>query len=190
MIIELFGLPGAGKTYLSAQMDKTKKAKLAEINNFWERYFLIMLFTILHPLILGKLLIILIRENKSNKFLLKHKFKNLLPEIIALEQKARLTKIGLVDPGFFQFFLTIYERKITLDDLNWISKYFNSHYKILIIEADSNIRKKRMSSRGRIPRIGLGREYVDDWFEILEYNFLIIKDYIKNNFKYEIIKND
>jgi len=190
MIIELFGLPGSGKTYLADKIFQTQKIRLAKINNFWERYLLIILFVILHPFILGKLLTLIAAENKKDKFLLKHKLKNLLPSTIAQEQKARFMKKSLIDPGFFQFFLTIYERKITSDDLHWISKYFNRHYKILIIEADDKIRKKRMSNRDRVPRIGLGQEYVDGWFEILEHNFLIIKEYIKNNFKYEIIKNN
>ncbi len=194
MIFEFFGLPGSGKTYLSNQIYRKDNIKIIGINNRAEKYFFVCLFAVRHFKKFTFFLNLLYKENKFNKKLLIYKIKHLFFQAISNEQKARFYRKAIVDHGIFSFLLSIHERKISSEDLFSILKnlhFQGGKYKMIIVEADKAVRKHRMDARGRLPRKNkFGLEYFENWLEIVEYNYSVIKKFIIQNFSHQVIINN
>lgn len=192
MIYECIGLPGAGKSYISSQKCSQKQIKEISISGTKERMVLSAMFAFGHPIFFVRLLWVFVKENYKNPILLKHKLMTVILEIAAREQKA--TKLNsMVETGFFQMIMSLYERKINENEISFFVKWLKGRpYMIYIIDADSEIRNERMKSRGRVPRSGIisDPEKLAEWFVVLEYNFNIVKKVVKNNFNYEAIQNN
>ena len=193
MIIEFFGLPGAGKSYLAKRMAQEKDYKVVTFSGKYEKYFHALCFIIFHPRHFFFLFKNLFVENKKNKKLLNHKIKRLFVRCIAVEQKARWKKNSIIDEqGFFQFILSIYERQITSKEVSQYYKYLKkSKYFVYIIEAEQAKRKERMSIRKRVPRQKIfGENYAENWLYIAEYNFFVLAEFVKENFNHQVINNN
>ncbi len=195
MIIEFFGLSGAGKTYLRKKISRENNYKVILIRGRLEKYLFVGLFFIFHPRISSFLLYKLLIENHNNKYLLIYKIKFLFFEMIAREQKAmfrsKIKKDNLIiDEGVLQFIIAIYERKINDKDLESFGKLLSDKYIIYIISADKKIRTSRLEARGKYPRGKFGTDYINKWLEISDYNGGIISNYIKENYRYKLINNN
>lgn len=191
MIYELFGLPGSGKSYMARQISQSKEIAEIGITSTKERMVRAVLFMFFHPFFSARLITIFIKENYKSPKLLKHKLATIVLEIMAREQKA---KHGMmIETGFFQLLLSIYERKIQDQDiapvLRWLQK---RGYMVYVIEANRETREQRIQQRGRIPRGGVVTDahQLAAWFGLLEENFETLKRGIIKDFQYEIIQND
>ena len=192
MIYEFIGLPGAGKSYISEKIRCNSQIKDMEIKNKKEILFYAALFGFLHPIFSFRILVVFLKENRKNLRLLKHKLGSIVIRIMALEQKAKKGK-HILESGFFQLLLSLYENKIKEKDIVWIIGWLKKRpYKVFIVEASKEVRERRMSERGRVPRSVFITDEADmaNWFLILEHNFYIIKQVIIKNFNYEIIDNN
>ncbi|OJI07350.1 hypothetical protein BK004_01295 [bacterium CG10_46_32] len=191
MIHEFIGLPGAGKSYMANQIAQSKGIVGVEIKNTKERLARSLLFFISHPFFSARLLAIFIQENYKNSKLLKHKFATIVLEIMAREQKVKQGE--MIETGFFQLLLSIYEREISEKDVAslfyWLKK---RDYMVYIVEASREIREKRIQERGRIPRGGVVTDTskLVAWFGLLEHNFETVKQGIIKDFLYERIQNN
>jgi|SRR3989344_2330894 len=191
-MIEFFGLPGSGKSYLADKKSNEEGLKILKIHNRFEKYFFALLFFVLHPFFFLFFIKKIVEETKNNPSLLRHKIFFLYFDVAAKDMKSRIRgRQTINDQGIFQFILSIYERKINQEDLCVYRKYLKrDQYFIYIVETDHEIRKKRMQDRRRIPRKVFGEEYVKRWSEISEHNFVIIKDFILANFEYKVLTNN
>jgi shikimate kinase len=192
MIHEFIGLPGAGKSYMAEKLARERGFKQGEISSRAEMYKLALIFALQHPGFFTRLLFVLIKENYKNTKLLKHKLMTLVLLVVAREFKAGKDGV-MIETGFFQLLLSLYEREIKSGDINWCLNWLKKRsYVLYIIEATSEIRMKRIQERGRIPRGGVVTENKKraEWFALLEHNFEIISEMIKENFKYELIQNN
>jgi len=192
MIISFLGLSGAGKTYYSTNFFADHKYKLIKIHNRFEKYFFLFIFFFTHPIFSISLLRIMVFENKGNKKLLIYKIKHLFFLVLAREGKSLFFKNPIIDDGIFQFLLSIFERKISDNDLIFFKKVLKRR-KIIIymLEASREMRLNRMKKRKRFPRMhSFGEKYFYHWLDIGEYNYVVIKDFIIRNFDYKIIENN
>lgn len=192
MIHEFIGLPGAGKSYMAEKVARERGLMMGEIRGRGEAYKLAVIFSFLHPFFSIKLLFNLIKENYKNIKLLKHKLMTLVLLVMARELKAREGTM-IIETGFFQLLLSLYERPISQSDINWCLPWLRkSPYTIYIVNAEKETRQKRMLARGRVPRSGLAgnQAKLDEWLELLEHNFKVVSEVIKKNFKYELIQNN
>ena len=190
MIYEFIGLPGAGKSYLSRRLSEEKRLSRVESSGRLERLIRSVLFTLRHPFFTLRLMKVFIRENRHDRTLLRHKLSTVLVEVFAREHKARRGTV--VETGFFQLFLSLFERPIEERDLShffgWLKK---RPYRVCIVEASLEVRMRRMSERRRIPRAGLqnARER-EAWFNLLEHNFAVLKKSIIRHCEHEVITNN
>jgi len=191
-VIEFFGLPGVGKSYMAGKFSHKYAAPIISVQGRLEKYFLVAAFAFLRPRTFLFFLKEIVRENRRNAGLLHHKIRNIYFDVVATEQKSSFTQgARIIDQGFFLFLISLYERKINASEIEKCLGYFKkNNYYVFIVEADDDIRKKRMRERGRIPRSSYGREYIDAWFPILEHNYKIVKEAIKNSFPNTTIANN
>lgn len=190
-IVEFVGLSGAGKSYVADKVSLEKKIDFLNEINISKKFELLQFITH-HPFFFIRLILKLIKENIHNLKLLKHKLINIFLPMLARIQFAEAQKDIIVEFGIFQFLLSLYEKKIDLRELKWIKKYLNNKkYFIYLVEANRETRLERMRRRGRVPRQGLmPEEDLKKWLDILEHNYIVIKEFIKSNFKYEIVENN
>src|SRR3989344_7400398 len=112
MIIELFGLPGSGKTYLAEKLEE-KDFKLVKFSSKLEKYFYSFLFILSFPLLSIYLFFKLnLNSNKYGNIKIKIMRNILLFATMAFYKKASLSKDKIIlDEGFFQMINSIFEAK-------------------------------------------------------------------------------
>ncbi len=187
-MIQFFGLPGSGKSYTAKQIKKKKNSYRIVTTNKVEEVFYSFLFFLSRPVLVFSLLLLIFKENKKNKRILVHKVR-LFIKVSSLQLKSSFFKKPLIDDGFCQFVLSVFERKITEKDLSVVEKLIPQKTKIIIVESTKEKRITRIKKRKRIPRSFMGREYLNYIFPVWDYNYPIIKEYYLNNFDVKVIKN-
>lgn len=189
MKIDFIGLPGSGKTYLCGDISQKRDIKVISTSNNFEKLFFSAFFIIFHPVLFKKIITVLKIENNPKLFW--YKVKHLLIEALANEQKANFYKKDiLLDYGFAQFLISIYERNIETDEIDILWKYFNVNRFVYIIFADIKCREKRMENRKRIPRGWMPEEQHAKWFTVLDHNYKVIKSYLQTQNNVEYIVNN
>ena len=190
MITEYFGLPGSGKTYLAEQYSCTRGTRLIEARGYCERYMWAIFFFCVRPRACATLLGGILRENKHAITLLRHKMCVLYLNTIAKEGKAFFSrKESIIDEGFAQAILSLYEREVHAEELFVFEKLFRGRKVCLVVTPPAK-REERMRARARFPRAFLGEEYRARWFPILEKNHTVISGWIKKNFHYMEMRNE
>ena len=190
MMVEFFGLPGSGKSYIAEKefgyVAKPFKSFVSRI----KKYYLLAFYEALHPIRSAVFIIAIIKETKHNRKLLLHKIKFLYFNAEAREMAASLKKNGIIEEGLVNYLLSLYERKILADDVRPLLKRIPKNRTIYIINADKKTRQKRMKDRNRTPRNSFGEDYLKKRQLILEHNFEVIKKLIKETFTYKEIYNE
>lgn len=185
--VYFFGLPGSGKSYMAKNLAQEQNYKIISTNKPGELFWS-FLFFISHPVLSIRILALLSRENKKNKRILIHKLR-LFIKVASLQSKSFFFNKPLIDDGFCQFVLAIFDRKIKSKDLQIAKKMLSKNAKIIIVESSNKKRMSRMKQRGRTPRSFMGEDYLKYIFPIWDHNCEIIKDYYIANFNTQIIKN-
>ena len=194
MVIELFGLPGAGKTTL-AQALKEKGYIIIKVENNFELIFYNILFILLHPYNSFVIFSYIFQSSEDWKRFYP-KFTNAFLQCNARYQKSKFFKKALVDQGFFQNIITIFEKKINKDKMGRFLRSLPRLDLLIVVEADEDLRKLRLASRGYRHSKSFFEKYntpakVQEWEETINYNYQLFKgmiDLVK--IKYQIIHND
>ncbi len=190
MITEYFGLPGSGKTYLAEQYSRARGARLIETEGYVERYMWAIIFFCIRPRACSLLLREILKENKHNTTLCRHKIRVLYLNTIAKEGKALFSrKESIIDEGLAQAVLSLYEREACAGELSVFAGLFRGRT-VCLVTAPYAKREERMRARVRFPREFLGEEYRGRWFPVLEKNHAVIAAWIKQNFHYTEIINE
>ncbi len=152
MIIELFGLPGSGKTALAEAM-KARGAMLVPVPSRMRLIFDAGLFWLLHPLLAFRLLAHITRAPHAMRYAL---FMNGYVGYAARYRRAQaLSRAGAIvvlDQGFFQLIISLDELPLAL------LKIFPKPNLLVVVTVDISERERRMTSRGWAPREKSGTE--------------------------------
>ena len=192
MKIEIIGLPGSGKTFLSQEKALELNISVLLIKKKIYKYFFVLFFCFYRFYFFIFILRLIYVENNKNKKVLKHKLY-LFSEYIAVESRCFFSDKYIVDQGFMNLPFSVFDRKIKENDLIVFLKYYNKscrNRKIFLLETEEGVRQKRIKGRGRRPRSFLGQDYAIKIDNILFINKNIIYNfYLKNIKNCEILKN-
>lgn len=154
MIIELFGLPGAGKSTLARSLESTGRARRIRIESRGELLWRSAAYAFGHPLDALMQLSYLIRYAGSPERYYT-KFMNLFLQHAAKYQKARsATGAVVVDQGHLQNLLSLFEHPLSRDELMHYLKFLPKPDQVWVCEASDEERERRLRVRGQDGRTG------------------------------------
>lgn len=171
MIIELFGLPGAGKTTFAKKTRESDGSFLIEYPLGRGKKAIKSIFK--HPIMIFFWLKEILLETAKTKTwpLLRFKIALVMNAFGKLElaEKSIKDKV-IVDEGLFQRILTVYETGKSISKLTRvIKKYIPKPQLLIIVESDLEKFKKYKNLKNI--RARLGPEYLSRWLEAVNYNY-------------------
>ena len=151
MIIELIGLPGAGKTTL-AQTLKQEGAMIVETPSRGRVALDIVLFSLVHPITTARLKWFIYRRAPLDMWysLLMNGFVVCAARYRRAQTLSRAGKVAVLDQGFFQLLVSLGAISSSL------LRALPRPDALVIVSAPSVLREERMQARGRTPRAGYG----------------------------------
>jgi len=179
MIIELFGLPGSGKTTLAKRIETDKKIPVIKINKKRELIFLNLVFLFRHPFkFFWSLFYLMKYAGGSNLFY--YKFLNIFLHHNAKYLKAKKQRIAIIDQGHFQNVLSLFERPVSGHAL---LKYLNclpKPDKLIVLDLNPAEIKNRFDSRGYYSRADMSVGYQEKWLATIAVNYATFLRVIKD----------
>lgn len=175
MIIELFGLPGVGKTTLSRVLAERNNFEVIKIKSRGELIFLNFVYLIKHPIKFFATLFYIIKNSDSWP-LFYYKFTNCFLHHNAKYQKALKFEKTILDQGYFQNVLSIFEKPIDEKELIKYSKYLLKPTKLIILDLPFDELEKRAQERGYFSRDEYDEIYKLSWKNMLKKNYDLFKN--------------
>ncbi len=182
-IIELFGLPGSGKTTLSKILTEggSKEIVQVEVKNKIFRIFYFALFFILNPRFVYFSFLYIRRCNRVVRSYVLHLFTLSCSKLMKAKIESIFSyKIFLIDEGLFQRYLSILETEET--DKN-IKKYINFFPNwvglVLVLDGGNFDRFTSLVDAHNNPRVIAGSEYLNKWIVSQKSNYMKVKSIIK-----------
>ncbi len=191
MIIELYGLSGAGKTTLSKEIAKNTNFRVVKIKNKFELLYFNFWYFIKHPIKFFVTLFYILKNSPNRKFLYR-KFMNPFLHHNARYQKALRSKFSIIDQGYFQNIISVFEKKISPKFLKRYIKFLLLPDQLIVFDVSKKNRLAMMSKRGYFARDEFDADYRKKWEKIIEHNDRILKEGLKNkniSIDYRMIKD-
>lgn len=187
MIIELYGLPGAGKSTLAKKLAEEKKLEIVKIRSKKDLLFYNFIFFLKRPI---KFLVSLffIIANSSGLEIFYYKFMNCFLHYNAKHERSIKLAGAILDQGHFQNILSVFERPISQKKLLFYLKFIPRPDELIIFDLPKEEIEKRITARGYLGRENLKNIDQQKWQESMRSNhklFLNSLDKIKN-LKYKL----
>jgi thymidylate kinase len=170
MIIELYGLPRSGKTTLAKKIVKKTDFKIIKIRERRELLFYNFLFLIKHPVKFLKLLFFVISNSLSKPRVFYYKLMNCFFDYNAKYQKALRHKNAILDQGYFQNIISLFDKKIDSAIFKKYLKLILLPDKLFVLDVPSEELKKRIKKGAKLARSKFGQEYLKKWLEVIKKN--------------------
>jgi len=187
VIIELYGLPGSGKTTIARTLQgRGGKYVYLHTSPKSETIRLVPLFTFKNPIKSLFWFKELLKESVRFHFSTFFRYKlHLLLISITQYQKARhdgVERTYLIDEGLIQRILSISETKISIESVKQYLKHIPKADIIVVVENKPTefYRFKESPHRHKSPRLHLGEKYFENWMKITRHNHEIIKSVLKD----------
>lgn len=194
MVIEFYGLPGIGKTTIAKQLAASAGYKIVAINSRRELVWYNILFLIKHPVRFFVLFYYLIRYFRgpgSNWRLFYLKFMNIFLHHNAKYEKAKKYQRAIIDQGYFQNIISLFERKVSDQTIKKYINYFIFPDILFVFTLNFKKREERLTKRKYQIREGYGKHYQKEWFRVIEYNNqILLKCLDKISVKYFMVRTD
>ena len=187
MIIEFYGLPGAGKTTLAKALEK-ENFTIVKIRTKWELAWYNFLFLAKHPIRFFRLFWQVLKNASSFKIFYTNFFNSFLHNN-AKYQKALKFKRAIIDQGHFQNVISVFDNKLDLEKLKKCQKSFSRPDKLIVFEIDASLARKRMDSRGFVPRSEFDNKYQARWQEAMIFNDRLFRENL-DLFKVQYVRVD
>ena len=107
MIIEFFGMPGAGKSTVARELAKDSSFRIIKIRKKTELLLLNFKYFTSHPIKFFKLFILVLKNSKNYQEFY-YKFMNCFLDYNAKFQKAKKFEKAILDQGYFQNIISFY----------------------------------------------------------------------------------
>ncbi len=189
MIIELYGLTGSGKTYLSKKLEESGFFCI-KFDSKVSKYLTSLSFIFSHPILSAFLLSKINRfSNRSTKLLpIKKRLKLLLVRSILLlatmssyKKALRYRGAVILDEGFFQIIHSIFEDEIEEEIIKNLIDKIPKPEILVIVDSTKKSREERFNQKGYPRRDEFGSKYFFDWYKVMESNDLKIRKILSNN---------
>src|SRR3989344_7810189 len=174
MIIELFGLPGSGKTTLAKKLETENCFKIIKINNRKELLYFNFIHCLKNP-VSSFVNLLFILKNSPNPRLFYYKFMNFFMDINARYEKACLYDKAVLDQGHLQNVLSVFERPITSELLKKYLKYLPKPDRLIVVDISPEEALNRTQERGYYSREKFGKDYVENWRKTVRQNYELFK---------------
>lgn len=175
MILEFYGLPGSGKTTLSEQIAREIDFRIVKIKNNKELFYYNFLFLVKHPIDFF-ITLFFIFLNSSDLRILYSKLANGFLHVNAKYQKALNYERAIIDQGYFQNIISIFDKEMDRDKIIFYSKFILKPDKLIFLDANHRLREERLKGRGYFPRKNFGSGYYENWLKVIEKNNEIFKN--------------
>jgi thymidylate kinase len=190
MILEFYGLPGAGKTTVSQKIAESSDFKIIKVRSKRELFWYNFLFLIKHPIKFFVTLFYLF-SNSTSWAVFYYKFTNTFLHHNAKYQKALQARNAILDQGYFQNILSVLEKPIGVEFFLEYSRFLLKPDKLIILNLPSEKIIERIGGRGYAAREIFGREYFNKWLEIvIVNNKTFLENLDKMGVEYKIINAD
>lgn len=191
MYIELFGLPGSGKTTLASALEKAGAGFARARNKEHSRAFRYMLF---HPLVTAYWFFVTLSETaKSGTWRLLRAKLSLLYYTFAFLHKASQASRGtagimVVDEGLVQRMLSIFETKKDVRALGRALRFTPKPALYILVSGNPELYFKRYEGEGEGNiRAKLGSEYQQQWQDVVRHNHSVILEVLKETNESDVI---
>ncbi len=187
MIIELYGLPGSGKTTYAENLAREKGIEIIRIKKKTDLIFFNFLFLFMFP-IKFFILFFYVLINSTNIKMFYYKFMNTFLHHNAKYIKAvffRRDTDVIIDQGHFQNIISVFEKNLSQKSLKKYLNFLPKKNNLVIFDIPQNIRFERLSKRDFVMRSDFNQSYRQKWFQVIEYNDSLLKsnlNLLKNSF--------
>ncbi|MEA1963173.1 MAG: AAA family ATPase [Patescibacteria group bacterium] len=169
MLIELYGLPGSGKTTLAKIIAKEKGYKIIKIRSKRELFFYNLIFLFKYPYKFFVQLFYLI-SNSNNLKIFYFKLMNTFLDYNAKYQKAKKYKNAILDQGYFLNAFALFDSAVSKEKMK---KYLSCLLKpdlLVILDIPFSLSLERAKNRGYFAREDFDDDYKNKWQKAIEGN--------------------
>lgn len=180
-IIELFGLPGAGKSTLAEYIASNHSSEYCVVSvNRIERFFYFSIFCIFYPFFVIHILRWVRASPKKVRRYIVHLFSVSASKTLkSLLYFYFSNKNFIIDEGIFQRILSVSQTVLSREDaIRHVSKIPKWSRRVLVVEGENF--NRYTSSSTQSPRSALGDEYLNHWMGVQRENYILIRDILKN----------
>jgi glycosyltransferase involved in cell wall biosynthesis len=190
MIIELYGLPGSGKTTYAKALAREGGFEIIKIHHRTELIRRNILFFLRHPVKVSRLFFYTFRHAGSSS-LLRYKMINLFLESNAKYHKALSVERAIIDQGYFQNFLSLFEHPAKKSELEKYLRFVFLPDTLVAFDIPEDILEKRLEKRGYGVREDRSAAYRARWQIAVRQNHALVVSLMKEiPVKSFFIKND
>lgn len=169
MIIELYGLPGTGKSTIAAKLASLLKGEIIRIERRKDFIWFNILSFLRHPLKFVKRTALAFHEG-GRRELLYYKFIKIFLHRNAVVEKARRYPVAIVDEGHLGNILSAFEKPLSQEML--LKEMENLEFPDIVLRftLPEEERKIRLKNRGFFSRASESKEYHLRWEKAMYAN--------------------
>lgn len=169
MIVELYGLPGSGKSTLSRQISHDQNWRIVRIENRAEILRYNLLFLLRHPVKFLALFGYLVRGSSSRQ-MFKFKFLSFFLNRNAKYQKAKGYPLALIDEGHVQNIVSFFETPASETQLRRCLSFTPMPDLLVILKLTREELEAVVEGRDFTTRKERGSAYMSAWLEAIQAN--------------------